>query len=193
MATAAAADGQAGNHTAAAPGDTTVDVLKMAERMARTGTPALDGTAPPPAAAASAFPQPSTSARLYVFVSFSMPPASLRRLASQAATAGVPLVLRGMVEESLPATARRTAELIGMAPGTSVEIDPGPFRRFGITRVPAYLIAAPAPACKNACVPEDAGPVIVGDVTLDYALERLAQGRSAPLARYYLDRLGRKP
>ncbi|MBB3221714.1 type-F conjugative transfer system pilin assembly protein TrbC [Pseudoduganella umbonata] len=194
MAAAASPGQQAGAiHHGPAPSDATIDVLQQAEQLAKgamaVGSPASQPTEPDGVPSA---PLP-TSARLYVFVSFSMPPASLRQLASQAAKAGVPLVLRGMVEESLSATARRTAQLIETAPGASVEIDPGPFRRFGITRVPAYLIAAPAPACKNACVPEDAGPVIVGDVTLYYALERLAQGASAPLAQYYLDRLRRKP
>lgn len=136
---------------------------------------------------------PPPSARLYVFVSFSMPPASLRLLVTQAAAVGVPLVLRGMTDESLSATARRTAELIRMAPGSSVEIDPAPFRRFGITRVPAYLIATPAPACQNACTPENAGDIIVGDVALDYALERLVRGASAPLAQRYLDILRKRP
>ncbi len=182
------------NTTAPSLGDPTRDVLQQAERMA-TRIGASNAVPGDPAAVArqlAVLPlQAAPTARLYILVSFSMPAASLKRLAAQAAALRVPLVLRGMAAGSLAATAQRAATIIQAVPGTSFEIDPGPYRRFDITATPSFAIGVPSPGCTTACLPDRDTPVITGDVTLDYALERLARtgDASAALAGHYLARL----
>lgn len=181
----------------AASASDTIDVLRVAEQIAgkmdrAASPPGPGGTSGTAGTMAGLQQAPSpVPARLYVFVSFSMPQASLHRLAAQAASLQVPLVLRGMVGESLSATATRAAAVVQAVPGASFEIDPMAFRRFGITQVPSFVIAAPAPACTTVCLPGDAGQIVIGDVTLSYALAQLGRGSgtNAALARTWHGRL----
>ena len=138
---------------------------------------------------------PPSKARLsvYVFASFSMPDASLKALMQQGELAGVPIVLRGLVENSLEATMRAVHSLYkeGERPESGALIDPTLFQRFGIDQVPTVVVAEQA---AGVCMPTDC-PVpdhvkIAGDVPLRYALDRIALAK--PEFRHELRRLMRK-
>ncbi len=55
---------------------------------------------------------------------------------------GSPLVLRGLVENSMKRTAARLGDLLGMDRGErtpSLAIDPTLFQRFGVDKVPTFV------------------------------------------------------
>lgn len=126
--------------------------------------------------------QQAAGEQLLIFVSSSVPKASLRLLARQAAAVGAPLVLRGVVGESFPATAEFMRDVYGDdEPRARAMIDPTLFNRFEVHQVPAFVLV-PSGACvagvRNC---PDNTPVhvhVAGDVTLGYALDFIARTRS---------------
>ncbi len=122
---------------------------------------------------------------LLIFVSFSMPEATLARLVDQAARARASLLLRGLVNGSLRDTVERMQRLIGKRQ-VSVQIDPQAFDRYSIVRTPSFVLvrdgAQAQPCGTGVCFAADQYALAAGDVSLDYALEFIQ--RSAPrLAR----------
>lgn len=141
----------------------------------RQGTPEADGP------------------ELLVFVSFSIPHESLVRLAEQARRADAVLVFRGLAGATLREMNARLAPLART--GAAMQINPQAFARFGIRAVPTFVVAAGDLGCAgSAC--EGHAERVAGDVSLDFALERLARqgGALAHAAEVRLRRLrGRTP
>jgi len=130
----------------------------------------------------------SSGSRFYVFVSFSMPDVTLRRLMQQAKRIGAPLVLRGMVENDMNKTRIKVGKLLDADKNgnTNIEgglsIDPTLYERFGISVVPSFVLAdAPVQACNQTGCPTPDFVRLAGDVTLEYVLESIA--REAPAMR----------
>ena len=144
----------------------------------------------------------SGTAEVLVFTSLSVPAASWRQWAHEAAGIGVPLVLRGVGEGGLPATAKQIGARLGGAEA-GVAIDPRLFRLFGVTRVPAVVVVpGGVPPCRSrGCADPGSGsgagdPApphdrVTGNIGLTAALEAVAEegavGRDA--ARVHLRRL----
>ena len=130
-----------------------------------------------------------TGPRFYVFVSFSMPELTLRRLLNQARRIGAPLVLRGLVENDMNQTRLKVGELLdadNRRGDTRIDgglsIDPTLYERFGVSVVPAFVLThAPVQACTQAGCPTPDFVRLAGDVTLAYALESIA--RDVPALR----------
>lgn len=74
---------------------------------------------------------------VYVFISSSIPETSLIEIAKDAAPLKIPVVLRGLVGESLQDTLVRMHSLIKV--GAALEIDPLLFEAYKIERVPAVV------------------------------------------------------
>jgi conjugal transfer pilus assembly protein TrbC len=135
--------------------------------------------------------------RLIIFISLSMPEATLARLADHAARARAQLLLRGLSEGSLARTAARIQQLIGARP-VAVQIDPRAFDRYAIQRVPSFVLvragARDAACSGEQCARPDGHVIATGDVSLDYALTHFQ--RSAPAfakdAGRFLARLSRR-
>lgn len=176
-----------------------IDALPQPE----TGTarPALDlgKLAEGFAAQASGQAQPSgltSGPRLLVFISLSMPEATLKRLFHQAAQARATLVIRGLANDSLRDTFNRMQALNG-SQRVAAQIDPQAFERYAVTRVPSFVVtqeADSATPCKNAqCAPATDFALVAGDVSLDYALTHIGQhaSRFATDAGIFLQRLKR--
>ena len=172
--------------------------LERAGETARQTVPGPSGgtTAPLPAerhAGALAGGRPAT-AEILVFTSLSVPAASWRQWAHEAASIGVPLVLRGVGDGGLRATVKQIGARLGGAEA-GVAIDPRLFRLFGVTRVPAVVVApGGVPACRSRGCGEDPPPPhdrVSGNIGLAAALEAVADegdaGRNA--ARGHLKRL----
>jgi conjugal transfer pilus assembly protein TrbC len=143
--------------------------------------PAIPGRAPDPGTIAEQFRRMQTDAAnrgpaLLVFVSFSMPPDSLLRLAQQAKRANGVLVFRGLAGTTLREMVGRVEPLAKT--GAGIQIDPSAFARFGVEVVPTFVLAESLATCGDATC-EGRVRRIAGDVTLDYALERLARGDGA--------------
>ncbi|AXA94656.1 type-F conjugative transfer system pilin assembly protein TrbC [Massilia sp. YMA4] len=120
-----------------------------------------------------------TGPALLILVSFSMPPASLVRLAEQARRVGAVLVLNGLKEDSLTATAQAVRQVFGAA-GAPLQIDPRVFKHYGVTAVPAFLLrraSVSQPPCATEQCPADEYAMAVGDVSVGYALEQIAAVR----------------
>lgn len=119
---------------------------------------------------------------LMVFVSFSMPQATLSRLADQAARSRAVLVIRGFVNGSLKETVAKVKDLIGDRQ-VGFQIDPQAFDRFAVTATPTFVLvrdgAVPGDCGGNTCFAAEAFVSVVGDVSLDYALEHFQQAAPA--------------
>ena len=117
------------------------------------------------------------SADVLIFTSLSVPVASWRQWARDAARSGAPLVLRGVAANSLPDTAKRIRARLG-GHDTGIAIDPRLFRLFGIGRVPAVVVVpGGVPACESrGCSGDPAPPhdLIAGNIGLIAALEAVA-------------------
>ncbi|WP_275096158.1 type-F conjugative transfer system pilin assembly protein TrbC [Sedimenticola hydrogenitrophicus] len=119
-----------------------------------------------------------------IFISFSLPEDSLRALLAEAGRTGSPLVLRGLVDNSMQRTTARLGELLGPQNGReasaestpSLAIDPTLFERFDVDKVPAFVLPQDtiAPCTPEGCpVPEHLK--VAGDVSLAYALGVMAR------------------
>ena len=119
---------------------------------------------------------------VYVFASFSMPAASLRSLIEQGELAGAPVVLRGLVNNSIEDTMAAVLELYGedRSQESGAVIDPTLFERFGVDQVPSFVVAEyAAAACTAESCPTPDHVQLAGDVPLRYALDRIALARPA--------------
>ena len=187
-------------------GDWTRSIMKraldQAGETARQTAPGRSGLSAPPltaehhagALAGSAAGRGGT-AEILIFTSLSVPAASWRQWAWDAATAGVPLVLRGVGEGGLRATVKRIGERLGGAEA-GVAIDPRLFRLFGIERVPAVVVVPGGvpPCASRGCADDTAPPhdLVTGNIGLAAALEAVAEEGDAghEVAKAFLERLG---
>ncbi len=115
---------------------------------------------------------------LLVFVTLAMPEATLRLLIDQAARSHGVLVLRGLQNGSIRQTAARVQQLIGEV-RVEFQVDPQAFDRFGVHTAPTFVLLKPdakiSDCSVGACVAPDAFASIAGDVSIDYALQAIAQ------------------
>ena len=120
---------------------------------------------------------------LLVLVSFAIPDTELRTLAEDAARLKAPLVLRGLVNDSMEETAKRVAALSKQA-GVSFAIDPTLFSRFGVDRVPTLILPLePLRACTAESCPAPAHVRVTGLASLGYLLEQFERRAAQPRAR----------
>ena len=134
------------------------------------------------------------TAEILIFTSLSVPAASWRQWARDAARSGAPLVLRGVGAGGLPETAKRIGARLGGAEA-GVAIDPRLFRLFGVVRVPAVAVVPDGvPPCRSRGCADDPAPphdLVTGNIGLAAALEAVADegdvGRG--VARRHLERL----
>ncbi|MFA0077994.1 type-F conjugative transfer system pilin assembly protein TrbC [Vibrio artabrorum] len=113
---------------------------------------------------------------LLILVSLSMPSSSLVPLMRQAHELGAPVYIQGVLPSGFKATVQKINQLLqaqGEAPIGGISIDPHPFKTWGVTRVPTYIL-------------QDQGRVdrLTGNVTPRAALQQFAlSGENAALAR----------
>lgn len=121
---------------------------------------------------------------LFIFISLTMPQSTLQRLIAQAERARASVILRGFARGSLRETVAQVQPLIGQRQ-VAVQIDPQAFDRFAITRVPSFVLVRdgtrPESCATGSCAPPQGFLRVLGDVSLDYALEHMQ--RAAPAFR----------
>lgn len=106
-----------------------------------------------------------------IFVSFSMPDASLKQWMSVAEQIHAPVVIRGLINHSFKDTIKKMADLTRDNHG-GVQLDPTLFRRFQINQVPAVVVWKEANCLPSqSCL--DEYDVVYGDVTLAFALQKI--------------------
>ena len=168
---------------------------------AASGTAAAAGSAAEPPAPlpaerhAGAFSGPrSGTAEVLIFTSLSVPAASWRQWAREAAWTGAPLVLRGVAEGSLRKTVKSVGARLGGAEA-GVAIDPRLFRLFGVERVPAVVVVpGGVPPCRSRGCTGDPAPAhdrVTGNIGLVAALEAVvAEGDAGrEVAKAHLERM----
>ncbi len=130
-----------------------------------------------------------TGPDLLVFVSFSMPEASLKRLATDAARTNAVLVFRGPKDGSLKQTLQAFEPLAKL--GASAILHPEAFTWNRIDSVPVFILGTAAGGgCDDAAGSCRDSLRIAGDASLEYILERMARA-SNPLAEEAERRLTR--
>lgn len=118
-----------------------------------------------------------------VLVSFSMPDADIRELARQAARIGAPLILRGLVGGTLPATQKKLAEFADI-PGASFLVDPTLFRRFKVETVPTFVLPLEElNGCSQDGCPVPAHVKVSGESGLDHILDEVSRRARDPRAK----------
>ena len=165
------------------PATTGPDIARMAETYRQ---------APPSAFSGKDVPE------LMVFVSFSLPKATLQQIVGQAEKSGAVLVLRGLHGNSLTRMGEEIARLVGDRKVTAI-IHPPAFKQFKVRQVPALVLARSGQASKigeDGCAPVSSFIRVDGDVTQDYALDLIERQSPAwaDVARRYAARLsGSRP
>ena len=116
-----------------------------------------------------------------IFVSFSMPQKSLEQWLEVSRQLHVPLVLRGMVDNSIKKTESLIIPLVKKVHG-GFQVNPVLFRAFKIQQVPAIVVINHNGCHTDAeCGEAKQFDVIYGQTTMNYALSQLAaKGEEAP-------------
>lgn len=97
-----------------------------------------------------------------VFISFSMPPQLLHETLTDSAKLHIPAYLNGLHNNSMHDTAVKVMALSKTIPHLYLQIDPTAFERFGITQVPALVVAN-----------DNTFDVIYGNLPLAEGLQRI--------------------
>ena len=127
---------------------------------------------------------------LIIFVSLSMPKEMLMSYAKQAKRFGGVLMMRGFVDDKLSAT-RDAVDRLNAA-GVEWQINPEPFKKFKVAKVPSIVLASAeeeASVTKDGCATPDAFTMVSGDIQVYDALDKMkvrAQPKIASLARQIL-------
>ena len=109
-----------------------------------------------------------------IFISSSMPRASIVNYIEESRKYGATLVLRGFKNNSLKQTVSYIKSLSDK--GANVIIDPRSYRMFGIDSVPQIILISENNNCAiGACEITPIHDRIRGNVTLRYALERFEE------------------
>ena len=124
-----------------------------------------------------------------IFISFSMPAASLRQWAAQAQKIHAPLIIQGLLNSSFAKTEQAVADLAPDNRG-GVVLETRLFREYRIKQVPAVVVrrlnVQPCPA-NQSCWQEKNYDVVSGDVGLESALQQIADhGVTADIAQSLL-------
>jgi conjugal transfer pilus assembly protein TrbC len=133
---------------------------------------------------------------LLVFISTAMPKEALRRLAQQSAKAGGILVLRGfrggLNKGAMQATLQELQPLV--KEGADIQINPEAFSRYDVSAVPTFVLSAQDEGCAANFQCQWRAAKLVGDVSLDYALEQWTKngGRAGSIAQRYLRKMGKE-
>lgn len=112
--------------------------------------------------------------QIIVFLSFSMPEKSLEAWLLQCRQSGATPVIRGLIHNSFHETMIAIRRL-SQKTGAGVQLDPILFKTFDIQVVPAVVYAKDTPACpSNMDCKTVEYDKLYGDVSLDYALEKIS-------------------
>lgn len=122
-----------------------------------------------------------------LFVSMSMPESLLFQLADEAAYFGIPIVIRGLVQNDFKATIEMIAHLNQEAKKqhrqfNGVSIDPIWFEQFHIESIPALVVSTGSQDCQRGSIcPNLPFDVVYGNVSLKKSLSLIAErGSAAP-------------
>jgi type-F conjugative transfer system pilin assembly protein TrbC len=132
---------------------------------------------------------------LLVFVSSSMPIETLVLLGRQSKMAGAIMVFRGLRKGLEKGSAMDMQMFLRPIVDTraTIQIDPESFTKYQVEVVPTFVLANRSDACGEGVCAAEASSV-EGDVSLDFALHRLARqgGDVESLATEYLQKMSER-
>lgn len=120
---------------------------------------------------------------IIVFVSLGMPVLSLRQIITTANQLHIPVVVRGFLDNQPKESAKALYDVLhpqGLAPiQGGLEIDPVWFEGYGITQVPAVVVAPAGVSCtdKTPCSANQFD-VVYGNIPIEEALSLIAKNGS---------------
>ncbi|MCR9653193.1 type-F conjugative transfer system pilin assembly protein TrbC [Vibrio parahaemolyticus] len=127
-----------------------------------------------------------------VFVSLTMPDSSLRALLRQSEQWQIPLVIRGVLPDGFPATAKRIQSLLKQPTGESINsgfaISPEWFQTFNVTEVPTIVAVKPGRCLPKQPCNADDFDIIKGNVSILDALDFLKDGDAKDVIHTVLSR-----
>jgi type-F conjugative transfer system pilin assembly protein TrbC len=129
---------------------------------------------------------------LMIFASTSIPPQTLQVIGQQAKLAAAPIFLRGVNGGFTMAGITQTLKAMRPATeqGAEVQIHPEMFKHYGVTQVPAIILAE---HLGGTCGQTTCGEhrMVVGDVTVEYALAQFERegGALGKIAREKLNQM----
>lgn len=122
--------------------------------------------------------QQQAGQRVYVFVTLDMPKATLKKLATDVRKLDGSLVLRGFYNGSYKKTYEKIAEL-ELSDG-NIQVNPEAFHKYKISQAPSFVVVKKLGTNESldldGCVIPSEYIKIAGDVSLDYALEKMLAG-----------------
>ena len=113
----------------------------------------------------------------FIFLSSSMPQNSLTQWFYQADRLSIPIVLQGLIQDSMLETKKWIKTQLELAGGKGgIQIDPIAYETYGIAQVPAVVIVSHPPDCapNQSCLPPDFD-VVYGNMGLNSALQIMAE------------------
>ena len=114
--------------------------------------------------------------RVYIFATLDMPKATLKKLVTDVRKVDGAVVLRGFYEGSYKKTYQKIQEL-GLTDG-NIQVNPSAFHKYKINQAPSFVVVKKLGANESldldGCVLPDEYIKITGDVSLAYALEKMA-------------------
>jgi len=129
---------------------------------------------------------------MMIFVSFSMPRESLRRIVEQSERTGARLIFRGFKGDKMTDMATHISALLGKHHVEAV-IHPPAFSQFKVNQVPALVLAQSDAGNQldSGCAQPDRYVKVTGDVSQDYALEYIERTSPqwAATARLFGDKI----
>jgi len=133
-----------------------------------------------------------TTPEMMIFVSFSMPRESLRRIVEQSERTGARLIFRGFKGDKMTDMAAHISALLGKHRVEAV-IHPPAFAQFQVNQVPALVLAQSdaGDQLDSGCAQPDRYVKVTGDVSQDYALEYIERTSPqwAATARLFGDKI----
>lgn len=115
---------------------------------------------------------------LRVFISFSVPDETWLHLSQDIADVNGVFVLQGLPNNSFRDFAKRLVTLRERGLSVQVDIDPKVFKRYEITRVPAFVIAEDGRFDK-----------VTGNVSIGFAIDLMARQGDTAMAKSLMNRL----
>lgn len=131
-----------------------------------------------------------------VFVSLGMPQDVLRQIIIQANQLGIPVVVRGVLNNNFKESAKVLFGILHPQNQSPIKggitVDPKWFKEFGITQVPAVVAVGNAAPCYQDNCPTPPFDIIYGNIPIPEALKKIAQQGDVAqnVAQSYLSKLG---
>lgn len=114
---------------------------------------------------------------ILIFASFSLPDNIWLELSQEANEFGARIIVRGLPENSFKKFSSRLYTLQKRGMSASVDIDPELFQKYGITKVPSFVVKDTKGFDK-----------VSGSISLEYFLEKSAKDGDSLLSKYAVEK-----